>query len=331
MRKIRLGVVSPLFNGSSAVPRLRAIQALFQSTFHLNSNIFYPNYRRSLASLDRRLGNGPISNIYSFLILKWVKSNRIEVVWFDKQINIQPWLLERLSTSGVYKIFYSIDDQFNPANKGKNFDSLIKLYDVIITSKSFNVGEYEEKYSLTNVMYLPQAACPSEFFPINHEKRNVCTFTGFYEMERFVSISKLAANVPVCVYSDDLRWKNDPRIRLGEGRWGARYNETIAESVINLGFLRKENRDQHTQRSIEIPMAGGLLLAERTSEHLELFEEGKEAEFFESDSELIEKSTYYCANPKMAHKIGRSGRKRCFDSGYTYEDRLRKLFESILS
>jgi spore maturation protein CgeB len=61
------------------------------------------------------------------------------------------------------------------------------------------------------------------------------------------------------------------------------------------------------------------MLAERTAEHLALFTEGVEAEFFGSKEELLEKCRFYLSRSGKREIIAGSGRQRCLRSGYSYE------------
>ncbi len=158
-------------------------------------------------------------------------------------------------------------------------------------------------------------------------------FVGGFERDRAEQITYLAEQgIPVRIYGSYWeRWPNlHPLITIkGKGVFGDEYTKAICATKINLGFLRKLNRDLQTQRSVEIPACGGFLLAERTDEHLALFEEGQEAEFFASNEELLEKVKYYLAHPEQRQRIAAAGRERCLRSGYSYQDRLRTILAQV--
>jgi spore maturation protein CgeB len=124
-----------------------------------------------------------------------------------------------------------------------------------------------------------------------------------------------------------------PALRAGEGSSGEiyeeRYASVVAGSQIALGFLRELNPDQHTTRSFEIPAMGGFMLADRTEDHREFFEEGKEAEYFSSDDEFRDKVRFYLGNESARQGIARAGHYRCMTSGYSYDDRIRKVMNEL--
>jgi len=158
-------------------------------------------------------------------------------------------------------------------------------------------------------------------------------FIGQWEPDRADSLRALArAGVPVRVWGYTWeRMRAAPPGLVLENRavWGEDYAKAICAFDINLCFLRKVNRDRQTTRSIEIPACAAFMLAERTDEHLRLFEEGKEAEFFSDAPELIQKTRYFLEHSDERLAIARAGYERCLRSGYSYSERLRRVLESI--
>jgi hypothetical protein len=157
-------------------------------------------------------------------------------------------------------------------------------------------------------------------------------FVGSWEAARAESMLHLArAGIDVRVWGN--RWERQqarhPKLRIeGRALYGDDYGRAINAFDINLCFLRKLNRDLQTQRSVEIPACGVFMLAERTDEHCGLFEEGREAEFFGSDDELLVKVQHYLAHPDQRRAIANAGRERCLRDGYSYHDRLLEMLET---
>ena len=88
-------------------------------------------------------------------------------------------------------------------------------------------------------------------------------------------------------------------------------------------------RDEHTCRSMEIPACEGLLLAERTPEHMELYEDGVEAIFFSNREELSEAVGRLLKDDALRMKIARSGRQRAVQAGYDHLSEARRHLRRI--
>ena len=99
----------------------------------------------------------------------------------------------------------------------------------------------------------------------------------------------------------------------------------MSASKIALGLLAKVIPERHTARMFEIPACGAFMLHERTEEAMSFFEEGKEAEFFGSFEELVEKIKYYLAHDAERKRIAEEGRKKAASEAFSYRSRAREI------
>lgn len=293
---------------------------------------------RQLYRIGRRLGLAPDTQRAGRRILAAVRKTGADVLWIDKGITISPGTLEavRGCSPGTVLVHYSPDDMFNPDNQSGRYLRGIPLYDLHVTTKSYNVAELEaagaRRVLFVNNAYDPATHRPLMLTPAETQRFGCDVgFVGSFEEERALMLLGLAREgVRIRVWGEAWEGLRGDHPNLDVRREyldGPEYAKAVNATRINLGFLRKANRDLQTTRSVEIPACGAFLLAERTAEHLDLFREGEEAEFFEGPAELLEKILYYLAHEDRRKAVALAGLERCRRSGYSNSETLRPVVE----
>ena len=274
-------------------------------------------------------------------IINAIKHSRFDYVWIDKGVTIEPKTLKFIkSTQPLIKIIsYSPDNMALRHNQSQQYLECIPLYDAIVTNKSYIIDDMKylgaQKVIFVNNTFEPSFHYPREITEIEKEELGGDVgFVGMWEEERCKSILYLADHgIKVKVFGDKkwLKYKDySPNLSIMDhGLFGEDYCKSFRAFKISLCFLRKMNFDQQTTRSVEIPACGGFMLAERTNEHLTMFKEGIEADYFSSNKELFEKCAFYLNNEEFRLKIAQGGRDRCIFSDYSNEGILKQIFKVI--
>ncbi len=335
--------VGPLFYGQTCLHRMQTLQKLGHTVTGINTHT--EEVKKKASTIMSRIRHKlffPADHAgMNETLVATVSAQRFDIVWIDKGLIIWPSTLRKVKElqPQVRLVNYSPDDMFNSANQSYYYSKSIPLYDLHVTTKSYNVAE-QKKAGAKDVLFVGNAFDPMVHYPMNltaDEKKDLggpVGFIGAYEKERAEMIIALArAGVSVRIWGN-VAWdklKDQSSLLTIESRhlWGDDYRKALNSFDINLCFLRKANRDLQTTRSIEIPACAAFMLAERTTEHQELFEEGKEAEFFDSREELVQKCRYYLEHPEERKKIAQAGHERCVKAGYDNSSRLRTVIEHL--
>jgi spore maturation protein CgeB len=266
---------------------------------------------------------------------------RCDWIWIDRGTWIGPETVETLRrTTGGRAIHYTPDPAI-VLHATRHFLQAIPHYDVLITSKPWEVDLYYG-HGAKHVVMLPQGYDRAIFQPhevSDHQRLRLASrvcFVGHYE-DHYYRCVKAARAV---LGSSDLavwgRWQRYQllhpwltRVVRGSGIWGVEYAKALCCTEIALGLVSQWIPETSTTRTFEIPACGTFLLAERTEEHQSFYEEGQEAEFFGSPEELQDKTRYYLAHPEPRKRIAAAGRRRCLAGGYSYHDRTGQILELL--
>ena len=276
-------------------------------------------------------------------IIEKVRQNTYDLIWIDKGIIIKENTFKMIKcyARNAKIVGYSPDYMCARHNQSKEFLASLKYYDTFVTTKSYSV-EGLKKLGCKDVYFVGNSYQDGFHRPykLTSEEQDLygCDvgFIGAWEAERSRSIVYLAQNgIQVKIWGSK-EWekvcaKQHNLIFAGRELRDESYCKAICGCKIALCFLRKMNLDLQTTRTVEIPACGCFMLAEKTIEHQAMFEEGKEAVFFENDEDLLEKCRYYLQHDDERQQIARAGYERCIKAGYSNDSRIKAIIEYVFS
>lgn len=334
----RILFVGQLWEGSTSLDRMKALTELGYEVVPFDTSPYYREGIRLIRSLTHRLMWGSAVNRLNDDLIRASRRQSVSHTWIEKGIWIYAETIDEIKRHSSPKVIHYTPDTQLVFNKSRHFNAAIPKYDCLFTTKPFEIDLYRKK-GARRIFLTFQGYDSSRFQPYSPGSADrerygtdVC-FVGHYE-RHYASMVQAALKVTPAVKVWGPRWTRFARFWppakryvAGDGVWGRDYVVALNSAKICLGLLSKWFPETTTTRTFEIPACGAFMLAERTPEHQQLFQEGREAEYFSSTDELVEKTKFYLANTAARKRIANAGRERCVRSGYSNRERIREILE----
>lgn len=282
-------------------------------------------------------------------IKRWLKkripqlANKPDLIWINGGELFGPKAMQFLRTLNVPVVLYNNDDPTG-GRDGRRFAMLMKSipqYDLCTVMREINVQEYKDQgakkvlrvtMSYDEAVHKPLAdlsLIPADF---RSEVAFIGTWMRHEKRDEFL-LKLIDKGIPISIWGN--RWSKSPlwpRLEpyyRGGALGGESYVSAIQGSKICIGMLSKGNRDEHTQRSLEIPYIGALFCAERTPEHLAMYEEGRDAVFWDDADECAQICADLLQDDAKREQIRLNGMKRVRDNKVGNEDICRKVLQEL--
>lgn len=353
-RKAKILFAGEIEEGQTSLMRLRALERLGHVVRGVNTTTPWVRASWLARQMQRRVLAGPIVDRINADVLRAARDFKPDLVWAEKQEFLRAETLADLQKLGARLVHFTPDPYFSLAwKRTRLMDEALRFFDVLVYCKVYEQGEYEALGK--PVVYMPLGFCDETHRPAasgDARWRSTIASLGGWEPHRQRLLHALAdAGFEVKIWGRhweflrDGRWTPRRHVILrqlagdepfqfacdallaeahqGGEVYGDDYARALSGAKIGIGFLRRICPEQHTTRTFEIPACGSLLLAERTIEHQAFFAEGREAEFFDSCEELVDKARFYSGHDSARQAIAAAGYRRCVDGNYAYVHRMR--------
>jgi spore maturation protein CgeB len=251
-----------------------------------------------------------------------LKSGRFDLCHVDSGAWVTPQIVGLLREHTDRVINYSIDDPLGPRDgvRWKAYRQSLSYYDLCVVMREQNVAE-ARALGANKVLRVYMSADEITHAPrtITEADRRTWAsdvlFVGTWFPERGPFLLDLIKQgIPLQIRGH--KWNRAPEWSQLQSHWkggnlgSEDYAKAIQCSKVSLGLLSKGNRDLHTTRSLEIPALGGLLCAERTSEHLQMYRENAEALYWSDAEECAAACRWALSDEVRRQEIAAAGHVR---------------------
>lgn len=224
-------------------------------------------------------------------------------------------------------ICFSTDNPLVPGQLRRNVFASIPEYDVYASPRRSNLAALAA-HGCRNPVHVRFAYEPALHFP---ERDTSATWTsdvafiGGWDRDRVEWFAPLSRDgVELRLYGRG--WSDTALQRHARGEvFGQSFRFAMAGTRVAPCLVRGSNSDGHSMRSFEIPACGAFMLAERTEEHLELFDEDVHAAYCTTPEELRDKARFYIAHEATRARIADAAHRLVTGRGHRYRDRVEEL------
>ena len=232
------------------------------------------------------------------------------------------------------KVHLHPDDTSNPLELSQPYLDGQPLWDLHVTNRGCNVPELLSR-GARDVLHVYFAYDRDWHRPVAGpgQKPYAVAFIGNRRADRAPLIASVAAEYGKRFLVCGTRWGRSRELArqatVRPAQYGVWLSSAVASSSVCLGLLNSANRDLHNNRTFEMPAAGGAMLAERTTEHMALLDEGTEALFFSSGDELFFHLASITQDADLCRRIATAGHRRITGGGHTFEHRAAVILDRI--
>ena len=304
---------------------------LFATNQYMKSNGKFDNL---LLKIENKAACGNRVNRVNKKLLQVVEKMVPKLVFLYSARIVYASTIKKIKSMGSKVFVYNNDDPFAdyyPKYYWRHYRKSLKYADAGFVYRLKNVKEYKNsgchRVELLRSYYIkernfymenPQIQVPGVVF-IGHREND--------ERQEYIKAlldEKIRIGVPAVGW-EDFEPDNEYLIRMKDSL--NRYNEILNAAKIAIVFLSKINHDTYTRRCFEIPATRTMMLSVYTEDMATMFEADKEAVYFTSKEEFVEKTKYYLEHEQQRKQIGLAGYERLMRDGHEVEDRIRQILQ----
>lgn len=322
--------------GSMTEARRRALYDLGHEVMEVDRAPYLGHGSYLVRKIQMHLLFGPGITTYNKELVRRSNESKPDMIYVDIAVHLWPNTVAALRNCNACLVHYTSEYFGFRPYLYRHFFKTVHLYDAhVITNplvKPMLAEKGARKIIMSEFGYDPELHHPVELTPEEETSYGAdAVFVGHWEpMTEQMIIRLREAGVRVKVWGPGWRRAGNLSDRHEiRPLYGEEYVKALAAAKIGLGLLSKWNHNTSASRTFEIPAIGTFLLAERSQAHLSYYVEGKEAEFFESPEELVEKAKYYLAHDEQRKTVAAAGHRRCMQSGYSQKDRMCQILQAL--